>query len=243
MTTSPRAEALQFRAAGKCHVGLVRQRNEDQFLIDDTLGLYLVADGMGGHYRGDIASETACTEVRDNIADGMSLPAAVRSANESILKHARNGDQRRPMGTTLVAVQTLQDHARILWVGDSRVYLWRGELSRLSRDHSAVQQLIDTGRISEAEARQHPHRNIITQALGAFGNDELSLDSMEIALQPGDRLLMCSDGLTGEVEDNIIDQLIRENRNDPEQLTELLVAEALDAGGHDNITVLVVAAD
>jgi protein phosphatase len=242
MSTSSQAEALTLIAAGKSHVGLVRQRNEDQYLIDNALGLFLVADGMGGHYRGDIASQTACREVRDNLADGMSLPAAVRSANDSIVQQAREGEQRRPMGTTLVAVQMVHNVARVLWVGDSRLYLWRDGLSQLSRDHSAVQQLVDTGRISSEEARSHPHRNIITQALGAFDNDELSLDTLEVTLQPGDQLLLCSDGLTGEVEDNDIARIISSGASNPERICDRLVSAALEGGGSDNITVVVVGA-
>jgi len=224
---------------GRTNVGKVRQRNEDSLLVDEDLKLFLVADGMGGHDRGDLASQTACRVVRDLVSCGMALSSAVSRANQDIVRRGMEDDQRRPMGTTLVAMQVVRQRARLLWVGDSRIYRFRDRLERLSRDHSAVQQLIDLGEITEAEARHHPHRNIITQALGASTSDDMKFGTREELLLPGDRYLLCSDGLTTEVEDASIGQVLQSAASSEETCSRL-IDEALESGGSDNITAIVV---
>ena len=239
MDTSDPNAVIHIAVQGKTHVGNVRQRNEDSLLADEHLNLYLVADGMGGHDRGDLASQTACQVVQKLVTRGVTLAGAVRRANQDIVRRGLRDDQRRPMGTTLVAMQIIRQQARLLWIGDSRIYRLRDQLERLSRDHSAVQQLIDLGEITEAEARCHPHRNIITQALGASSSDDIRFGTREETLNAGDRYLLCSDGLTTELEDETIATLLHDHPT-TDAACNALVDEALEAGGNDNITVIVV---
>ncbi len=208
------------------HVGLRRQLNEDTYYGDGELGLWLVADGMGGHACGEVATP---------------LPQAIRIADEEIIRASRRRNDSLPMGTTVVAARVQGHRFEVAWVGDSRAYLWRdGKLAQLSQDHSYVQELIAQGSLTVEQARAHPHRNVVTQALGVTDPAHLNVATMTGELRPGMQLLLCSDGLTEEVDDRSLAQTLAQADCSAQECVDTLVAAALDGGGSDNITALLV---
>ena len=148
------------------HVGLRREHNEDTFYGDSELGLWLVADGMGGHEFGEVASAMARDIIVREVRGGTHLIDAIRRADSEIIEHSKRRNDALPMGTTVASARINQNRFEVAWVGDSRAYLWNGELQQLSHDHSYVQELIEQGAITAEQARSHPHRNVVTQALG-----------------------------------------------------------------------------
>ncbi|MEM1089616.1 MAG: Stp1/IreP family PP2C-type Ser/Thr phosphatase [Pseudomonadota bacterium] len=221
------------------HVGLRREHNEDTYCAKPDLGLWLVADGMGGHDLGEVASAIARDTVVQEFSAGRTLSESVQAAAQHIVDQSRARQSAMPMGTTLVATR-IQDHQfEVAWVGDSRVYLWNGELKQLTSDHSYVQELVDQGAISAEQAKTHPHRNVVTQALGVTDPASLSVDTVSGELKSGEMLLLCSDGLTEEVDDEYIAHVLGQNLAPQESVDHLILA-ALDHGGSDNVTVLLV---
>lgn len=223
------------------HVGLRRAHNEDTYWADDALGLWLVADGMGGHEYGEVASAVARDTLVREVGAGRSLEDAIRRADESIIALSQRRSEALPMGTTIAALRLHDDGYEVAWVGDSRVYLHEaGALSQLSQDHSYVQELVAQGAISPEQARTHPHRNMVTQALGVTAPDQLHVETRRGKLEPGMQFLLCSDGLTEEVEDHAIDTVLARDDLAAQECVEHLILAALDGGGSDNITVLLV---
>ena len=223
------------------HVGLRRELNEDTYYGDAELGLWLVADGMGGHEYGEVASALAREAIVREIRQGTPLRDAIRIADEDIIRASRRRHDTLPMGTTVVAARISGDRFEVAWVGDSRVYLWRdGKLVQLSQDHSYVQDLISQGAISIDQARSHPHRNVVTQALGVTEPQALNVETMSGVLAPGMQLLLCSDGLTEEVDDAGISRVLAHAECSAQECVDGLVAAALDGGGSDNVTVVLV---
>src|SRR5690606_30845504 len=197
----PPAEPPMIEFGHLTHVGLRRELNEDTYYGDGELGLWLVADGMGGHEYGEVASALAREAIVREIRQGTPLPQAIRIADEEIIRASRKRGDSLPMGTTVVAVRILDNRFEVAWVGDSRVYLWHGQkLAQLSQDHSYVQELISQGTITVDQARTHPHRNVVTQALGVTDPQSLNVETLSGELLPGMQLLLCSDGLTEEVD-------------------------------------------
>lgn len=223
------------------HVGLKRDHNEDTYGAEPGLGLWLVADGMGGHEHGEVASALARDTVIEMVREGHNLAEAIEEADHRIISHSRSRSESLPMGTTVVAALITDARFQVAWVGDSRIYRWNGELQQLSNDHSYVQELVEQGAISAEQARTHPHRNVVTQALGVTEPDELRVETMEGAFPPGEKLLLCSDGLTEEVPDDKIAEILAGDFDVQETVDHLIVA-ALDHGGSDNITVVLVGA-
>ena len=228
------------------HVGMLRQSNEDAFAAQADM--FVVADGMGGHNAGEVASALAVKGMRDAAAGGFasaeSVVAAINAANAAIHLASGGPSDQRGMGTTLTTVvplaATTSEPQRMVVanVGDSRVYLWRGgELKQVSADHSYVQELLSEGFISAAEARVHPRRNIVTRALGIEG--DVSADSWTLPMLVGDRYVLCSDGLVDEVDDEQIASILRAS-SDAQLAADTLVAAANANGGRDNVTVVVV---
>lgn len=226
--------------------GQVRDQNEDAFVAEPLV--FGVADGMGGHQAGEIASAVASNTLRDRLGEGADsidlVVAAVLEANASIFQAAHANAAQRGMGTTLTALIVLRAHddvperLALVNVGDSRTYLHRnGTLERATVDHSYVQELVATGHITEAEARTHPRRNIVTRALGI--EPTIRVDSWELPLVRGDRFILCSDGLVDEVPDHEI-AAIASGIEEPQRAAEELVAMANRHGGRDNVTVVVV---
>ena len=223
------------------HVGLRRELNEDTYYGDSELGLWLVADGMGGHEYGEVASALARETIVREIRQGTALSQAIRVADEEIIRASRKRNDALPMGTTVVAVRVNGNRFEVAWVGDSRVYLWReGQLAQLSQDHSYVQELISQGAISVEQARSHPHRNVVTQALGVTDPAHLNVATTSGELRPGMQLLLCSDGLTEEVDDRGIARTLAFEDASAQECVDTLVAAALDGGGRDNISVILV---
>lgn len=223
------------------HVGLQRNLNEDTYYGDAGMGLWLVADGMGGHATGEVASAIARDVVVQEVKQGSSLEQAIHLASESIAKVSRVRGDRLPMGTTIAAMQLQGNRYESAWVGDSRIYMWHeGKLVQLSHDHSHVQALVQRGLIDENQARAHPKRNVLTQALGVTGPQPLHVDVLRGELLPGMQLLLCSDGLTHEVSDAAINKVLCQTDCSAQECVEQLIHAALDAGGSDNITALLI---
>ncbi|MBS7663191.1 serine/threonine-protein phosphatase [Pseudomonas lalucatii] len=225
--------------AAATDVGLVRGHNEDALLSCPELGLWAVADGMGGHRRGEVASALALQALRAACAGGAELSAAVHAANAAVLAAAEADAECRDMGTTLVAVRCRGADFQIAWVGDSRAYRVDADaIARLSHDHSWVQAMVDAGQMSESEARCHPQRGVIFQCLGREDQD-LEIGLVQGRLRPHELLLLCSDGLSGELEDGRIQQLCAVATT-LDELVANLVAEANRQGGNDNISCIVL---
>jgi serine/threonine protein phosphatase PrpC len=232
-----------LRAGAATDVGRVRTNNQDQMLV--TAELFAVADGMGGHAAGEVASLTAVEALKAAYqvkggTDG--LVAAAEHANRSIWQQAQGDPELHGMGTTLVAVALVneddEDRLAIVNVGDSRVYLLRqGELEQLTTDHSLVQELVDDGQLTEVEATVHPQRHVLTRALGV--DSEVKVDVLELLPMKGDRLLLCSDGLPRELSDIQVASILR-RLADPNDAARELVSAAKNRGGNDNITVVII---
>lgn len=220
-------------------VGCVRDHNEDSLVVAPPL--FVVADGMGGHAAGEVASEIATSilaEKAPQTPDAEALGHAVEEANLEIIAAAEDGRGREGMGTTCTAAILKEDRLIIAQVGDSRAYLLhQGKLQQLTRDHSLVAMMVEAGQLTPEEARVHPRRSVITRALGT--DPSTKPDLYEIDVEAGDRLLLCSDGLHGMVEDPAI-QAIMTRTADPQRCASQLVNEAIAAGGNDNVTVVVV---
>jgi serine/threonine protein phosphatase PrpC len=239
--TASGAPALRWGSA--TDVGRVRRVNEDGVLTRSPL--FAVADGMGGHAAGEVASSVALTTLAAHLdgtpaLDADTVVAAVRAANAAVFDRAAERPDLRGMGTTLCAVVLTgaADRLVIVNVGDSRVYVVQdGALTQITRDHSYVEELVAAGALTRDEARTHPHRNIVTRALGI--EPSVQVDAWEVALTPGDRYLLCSDGLFGEVDDHVIAQVLA-GVADPQEAAERLVRMANEHGGRDNITAAVV---
>ena len=230
---------MRFSSGARTDVGRGRPENEDSILVDDAGGLWAVADGMGGHRAGEVASATAIETLQDAYRGGQPLDAAVEAANAAVFSKAADDAALRGMGTTLTAVAVEDGHTALLGhVGDSRAYLLRdGAVTQVTDDHSLVEQLVREGRLSPEEAHTHPQRAIITRALGV--DAEVEVDTYRVDLKPGDRLLICSDGLTNMLSDDTIGATLRRYA-DPQQAADTLVDMANQAGGDDNITVVVL---
>lgn len=232
------ATAIQVEAL--THTGLVRVNNEDSFLNLPDYQLWAVADGMGGYEGGEIASAIAVNSLKTAIAAGENLVSAILRSHHAIEKAAVAGLGSEGMGSTLVVMQRIGETYQVAWVGDSRAYLYRSGLKCLTKDHSYVQLLLDQGVISEADVENHPYRNVITQALGGIGK-QISVDKIEGELRSGDIFLLCSDGLSGEVANETIEQILSAPTKTLSEKAQLLIQQALSAGGSDNITLILLA--
>ncbi|MCI2173697.1 MAG: Stp1/IreP family PP2C-type Ser/Thr phosphatase [Atopobiaceae bacterium] len=220
-------------------VGLVRGHNEDAFLVRSPL--FCVCDGMGGHAAGEVASSIAIHTIADKApihADDVLLGAAVEAANVAVIDGAEDGRGKPGMGCTATAVYFEGDKMAVAHVGDSRVYLLHaGTLVRITHDHSYVEELVDAGEITADEARVHPSRSIITRALGS--DPDMYADHFTLDVEKGDRVILCSDGLSSMVADSRI-EAIAVSCALPQECVDALVSDALAEGGHDNVTVVAV---
>jgi serine/threonine protein phosphatase PrpC/serine/threonine protein kinase len=255
--------AVRIRAAVITDVGMVREHNEDatmavefvrQSLVEPAESyLYVVADGMGGAEAGEVASAIAVGAIRNYVESGLGgaeaqnpsqlLMAALEEANRKIIEYQAEHSESRGMGSTAVSVLIVPPEAAVAWVGDSRVYLSDASgLRQLTRDHSLVQRLIEIGQITPEEARHHEHKNVITRSLGARQSGPAGAEGMALRLKRGDRVMLCSDGLTAHVEDKTIGEVLR-RYDDPNAAARELVVAANAGGGTDNVSVIVVFAD
>ena len=227
------------RAAGLTDTGRRRLQNEDSFVCEPPL--FAVADGVGGAQAGELASSLAAAAIEDGgheLENEAAITALVLHANARVFEHAQGNPAVAGMGTTttLVNVDEAGGNMLIGHVGDSRAYLWRGDaLSRLTEDHSLVAELVRSGRITEQEAAVHPHRSAITRVLGT--DSSVEVDTATVPAEPGDLVIVCSDGLPTMVNDERIAAIVREDPS-PDGVCERLVRAANDAGGEDNVTVV-----
>ena len=234
---------MKLKWGASTDVGMVRQQNEDSYLAEENL--YAVADGMGGHNAGEVASALAVTTLKAGARTGIDsverFRELVQQANTAIYTASLDDSTQSGMGTTLTALSIVAgEEPRVLVanVGDARTYLWRnGALTRLSVDHSYVQELVNEGIITPEEARVHPRRNIVTRALGI--DRSVVVDVFSHLVRTGDRIVLCSDGLVDEVSDADIAVVLGQH-SDPQDTAEALVMVANTAGGRDNTTVIVV---
>ncbi len=235
---------LELQPFGVTDAGKVRQNNEDALLVgegaDETL--FAVADGIGGFEAGEVASSIAI-DVLKRLQPDASFEQAIREANRRILAVGRGDEKLSGMGTTVVAVRfggtQAEPVAEVAHVGDSRAYLVRaGEMRPVTEDHSLVAELVRSGDLTRAQAAEHPQKNLITRALGA--DEEVNVDTAVLPIEAGDRVLLCSDGLSDMVPEARISEIVRESPDDPERTSRSLLSAALDAGGNDNITVVIV---
>jgi protein phosphatase len=234
---------MKMKWGASTDTGMVRQQNEDSFLAEETL--FVVADGMGGHNAGEVASALAVTTLKAGARSGIDTDDVfrelVQQANTAIYTASLDDSTQSGMGTTLTAMSIVAgEEPRVLIanVGDSRAYLWRGKaLTRLSVDHSYVQELVNEGIITPEEARVHPRRNIVTRALGI--DRQVAVDVFSYLVRTGDRIVLCSDGLVDEVSDADI-AIVLSQHTDPQETAEALVMVANANGGRDNTTVVVV---
>jgi len=222
-----------LRSAARSHAGCVRALNEDAVLDRPDIGLWAVADGMGGHNAGDVASRAVLQELGSQAA---SVGDRLQRANRRLLLHAAQ-TKSGPIGSTVVALEIQAPHYTCFWVGDSRAYLIRdGRLTRLTRDHSAVQELIDAGRITSAEAAQHPQSHVITRAVGA--EQTLAVDSRAGSIEANDTFLLCSDGLSNVLREDELAEVA--SMADLEAAAETLLARALRRQASDNVSVVLI---
>lgn len=219
-------------------IGYVRDHNEDSLIIIPPL--FAVADGMGGHEAGEIASEitvNTLAELAPSHLDAEGLTAAVEAANYNVMKAPRQGIGRDGMGTTLTAAMLEGERLLIAQVGDSRAYLLhKGHLQQITRDHSLMADLIEAGQITPEEARVHPNRSVITRAIGS--DIHMRPDIYELNVDAGDRILLCSDGLSSMISNNAIESIMR-RQSDAQHCADELATAALENGGADNVTVVV----
>lgn len=237
---------------GLTDVGRRRDSNEDAFLDDEDLGVYAVADGMGGHAAGEIASSLAIETLQEVLRQehwsatrlgrdeaSRTLRHAILQANRKICDEVEDREEWRGMGTTMVALARIGNLAIIGYVGDSRAYLLRdGTLHRLTSDHSWVNEQVKLGLLSDEDAQRHPMRNIVTRALG--NRHEVEVDVIEHDIRVGDTFLLCSDGLNTMLDDDEIRGGLVRHQGDPRAACETLIDAANARGGDDNTTVVVL---
>jgi PPM family protein phosphatase len=235
---------LELQPFGLTHAGKVRQNNEDALLVgegeDETL--FVVADGIGGFEAGEVASSLAVDVLKDLQPDEP-FKAAIGEANRRIVAAGRVDEKLSGMGTTVVAIRfggkQGEPVAEVAHVGDSRAYLMRGGvMNPITEDHSLVAELVRSGDLTRDQAAEHPQKNLITRALGA--DEEVDVDTAVLSVEAGDRILLCSDGLSDMVSEAGISEILADSPDDPERAARGLLSAALDAGGNDNITVVVV---
>jgi len=251
---------IRIRACGLSDVGLTRSHNEDCFDIDPDHQVYVVADGMGGHSHGEVASRIAVKAIRDFVDQTSDhdttwpfaydsrlkrhsnrLKAAIRIAHDKVLRAIRQDGSLVGMGTTVVGVLVDDSTAAVAHVGDSRVYrLRKGKLDLLTQDHTWVNEQVVAGYLSEEQARAHPLKNVVTRALG--GEADVLVDVKEFGIEPGDIFLLCSDGLTTMLADADIEERLKSGAP-PDQICRSLVRDANARGGLDNVTVVLVSAE
>jgi protein phosphatase/serine/threonine-protein phosphatase Stp1 len=233
----------RFRSSAATHCGTANRPNEDAYVNRPDLGIWAVADGAGGHERGEVASAEVAGAL-EAIASSLSpadmlveVRSRVEAAHERLHVEASRHGANALVATTVVVMLARDDHFACLWAGDSRAYLLRGSaLTRITRDHSLVQALVETGQISEAEADHHPQANVITRAVGA-GVEQIELEKRTGQLQAGDRLLLCSDGLSKTLPEALLAELLA---GDDETAAERLVTAALMAKVIDNVTAVTI---
>lgn len=228
-----------MKATGCTHVGYHRKNNEDAFLVDPSQGVFAVADGMGGHLAGEIASQAAIGYLRNQInLREMDASVIFDAINQLILRLSQDNENCRGMGTTLTLARIRKDSLEVAHTGDSRAYLIRGQhISQLTTDHTMVNELLKVEEITPEEAAEHPYKHVLSRALGV--EDKVEADKTILLLEEGDRILLSTDGLHGLLPDEEILGLAI-THTELDTLAEILLQRALENGGNDNITLVVI---
>ncbi len=233
---------LSQRSAGQTETGLVRSNNQDAILLDEPKGLWLVADGMGGHAGGAEASRLASRTIQTSIHDGATLLSAILAAHFAIRAEQSQSATLAEMGTTVVALLESDDAYEVAWVGDSRAYLFdsnRGSLQQLTRDHNLAGLMVETGALSQSEAARHPRRHVLTDCLGLHGSHKPRIEHVNAKWETGHFILLCSDGLSGELADDEIAKVLSEDTTLTRKV-QSLVQRALESGARDNVSVVLI---
>ena len=222
------------------HIGYKYTVNEDAYTSYPEHGLWVIADGMGGHNSGKIASNLAVQLVCKDVINGVPLNTAVQNTHKAILLAGAQDIEKTGMGATIVVLKTYDSSYEIAAVGDSRAYLFtNNQLKQITSDHTLVQDLINQGKISPEQAKIHPDRNILKQALGSLSHEEIIVDIFSGEVNPEDILLLCTDGLTNRIQDYKIENILKHCES-LQQAVDSLIESALAFGGRDNITVILV---
>lgn len=236
-----------MQAAGISHIGLVREKNEDKYIMDLQQKLFVICDGMGGHKGGKIASAMAAQVIErqytsnDEQDRSAALNAAINAANQKIWQVGSDNPEYQEMGTTATAAVIAGERLIVAHVGDSSLFLLRdGQIRKITTDHTLARQMVIDGLLGEDEVRTCAYNHILTRAVGVQANIEI--DNYTEIIQPGDQIILCSDGLTDMLADEEILEIMNENKAaaDPEQLARALVDAALNKGGYDNTTIIVL---
>ena len=239
---------MTVRAHGLSYKGRVRRRNEDAIRVNESRGIYIISDGMGGQKAGHVASNVAVDEAihalqalpEDHAFDLSDLEIALRNANDAVLDLSTNFDELEGMGCTMVILSVRESEAKYCHCGDSRAYLLRnGQLNQITVDHTLAERKMRLGVLSEQEAKHSPDQHVLVQALGVE-SDEIKPDVGVVMLEPGDMLLLCSDGLSGFVDESEIVSVLAAYRSDLGTAVRVLIQSAERARSTDNITVLLV---
>lgn len=241
MTTSLPRSATKLRVAAASDKGKVRVFNEDSYLIDESLGLFIVADGMGGHEHGKTASKMACNIIQQQVQQNIDVSSAIQCAHSKIQHLGKEIASGRGMGTTVVVAKlAAHNMLDIWWLGDSRAYQHtRDTLTLLTHDHSKVQELVDREIITMEEAQRHPQRNIITRSLGMSALNEVDVDKVSTMLNPNTSILLCTDGLTNELNEHEISDWLN-TQLDTQQKTEGIISAVNQKESRDNVSVLLL---
>lgn len=234
---------MTFKSSATTHVGMVRKVNQDSYAERSDIGVWAVADGMGGHEAGEIASATVTDNIKglpanENIVDMLdAVEQSIMAANHQLMERADSYNTQRVPGSTVVVLIINGDRGAIVWAGDSRIYRRRdNQITQLTRDHSHVQDLVEQGVILESEAESHPMANVITRAVGI--SEPLELESRWIDVRPADQFLLCSDGLSRLVTNEELQSMMA--NKDSEEVTQSLLHTALVRGARDNVTLICV---
>ncbi len=242
-----------MKFAARCDKGMVREKNEDSYNIiagyNDIPTTFIIADGMGGHNSGEIASKTAVDFISKSVLEfpekkvanediTLFIKQIIENANKEVINVSKERIENYGMGTTVIVASVWADNLYIGHVGDSRLYLIRdGEMKRITTDHSYIEELVQNGTLTREEAENHPQKNIITRALGCF--DEIVVDTYVCEIKNGDYFVLCTDGLTNMLSENEIKDIVL-SADSPETACDVLVRKANENGGEDNITVIVI---
>jgi serine/threonine protein phosphatase PrpC len=240
---------MKFKYSVKTNIGLVRSINQDYYGVQPEKGIFIIADGMGGHLAGEFASRIAVEEIITHLTENLicesdedavfrAIEDSINSANIKLLKEGDADSSKTGMGTTVVAAVLCKGKLYAGWAGDSRAYIYRnGHIGQITRDHSYVQVLIDSGKITELESFSHPHRAVITRAVGI--SVELESDLVKALIKPDDIIIICTDGITtGITADEMAEYF--SGGDDPEKIADVLILKALSRGGSDNSTAIVI---
>jgi serine/threonine protein phosphatase PrpC len=222
------------------HVGLRRARNEDTYYADAALGLFLVADGMGGHLHGEVAAAAVRDSVVELVSRGHSLAEAIRGADEHLMAQLHDHANALPMGSTIAALRLSDDGYEAAWVGDSRIYTTGRELRQVHHDQSLVRALIEAGKLDPSHATPQTNRNVLTQALGVTAAAQLHIGMARGRITPGMGFLLCSDGLVEDLDAASIARTVARTDLAAQECVDQLLLSALDRGGNDNITAILV---